>query len=281
MNSAKKDILSFENFLKQRNFSKHTLRAYLRDVTLFLDKEKSYDIGSVRRFVVNLSQQEYNKTSIARILSSVRAYFNFLQLESKIEFNPAKAVRNPKPEKRLPNFLDENEVKNLLEQLMPPRDRAVLELLYSSGLRVSELVNLKMRDIDLDSGFLRTKGKGAKERLVPFGKYAVDSLKAWLTELATRKKKVDNIFINKNGTKLSEVWVRKMIRTYARRAGIQKLVTPHVLRHSFATHLLDRGADLRSVQELLGHSSIATTQIYTHLTTANLKRVYEKSHPRS
>lgn len=252
----------------------------MRDITMFLENGGGADIQSVRKFVVQLSQGGLKKSSISRMLSSLRTFFNFLQLESKIEFNPARVVRNPRPEKRLPNFLDENEMKKLLEQPMELRDSAILELLYSSGLRVSEVVNLKIRDLDLDSGFLRTTGKGAKERLAPIGKHAIRALQSWITELYSRKRKSDHVFINKNGTRLSEVWVRKIIKTYAQRAGIEKLVTPHVLRHSFATHLLDRGADLRSVQELLGHSSIATTQIYTHVTTANLKRVYKKAHPR-
>jgi site-specific recombinase XerD len=281
MLTGKEHIKKFESYLRSKNFSQNTLRAYLRDVRTFLGRGLKPDVASVRRFVVELNQDGKKKSSVSRILSSLRGWFAFLLADGGLESNPAKAVRNPRTDKPLPNFLDESEISALLEQPMPPRDKAIFELLYSAGLRVSELTSLRPKDLDLDAGFVKVRGKGSKERLAAVGSHAVSALSGWLVELGRRNRRSDHLFVNKNGTRLSEVWIRKLLKTYARRAGIKKPITPHVLRHSFATHLLDRGADLRSVQELLGHANIATTQVYTHLTTANLKRIYQKAHPRA
>jgi len=288
---------SFIRYIKyHRNFSPQTLRAYSGDVDSFIkflgseDNLLEADVHSIRFYLAGLEAKNLAKSSIARKLSCIRSFFRFLQLEGFRKINPAKIVRTPKQDKKLPHFLVEDEVKAILEGIttdtfLGSRDKALLETIYSGGLRVSEVSNLKVRDIHLGGGIAHILGKGNKERLAPLGSFSVLAIRNYLPKRAERlltlKRQTDALFINKNGEKLDVRSVGRIIKKRALEAGITKRVFPHILRHSFATHLLDRGADLRSVQELLGHSNITTTQIYTHVTTHHLKEVYDKFHPRA
>jgi site-specific recombinase XerD len=213
----------------------------------------------------------------------LKSFFKFLVREGVIKSNPAASLIYPRAEKSLPKFLTEEEVKRLLEfpvadDLLRVRDKAILEVLYSTGARVAELVSLKKQDIDFIAGVAKVKGKGRKERLLPLGEQAILSLKKYLD---MRDDSKEALFLNKKEGSLTDRGVRNIIQRHIKKAAVSLKVSPHTFRHSFATHLLNRGADLRSVQELLGHSSISTTQVYTHLTIDTLKKVYEKAHPRA
>jgi len=291
-----------ERFLErletERNFSVHTLRAYGIDLDQFkrflvvekVDGPAAVDHMVLRKFMAYLRRQEYSKSTIARKLSSIRTFYRFLCLEGITETNPAAAVRTPRLDKLLPHFLDGSEVIRLLEapdtsDLAGLRDRAILELLYSTGLRVSELVGLNVDDVDWFGEVVRARGKGKKERLAPVGRPAMNALKAYIEsrDLALKGTTFERraIFLNKHGKRITSRSVQRILDKYIKVAGLSGKTSPHTLRHSFATHLLDRGADLRSVQELLGHENIATTQIYTHLTAERLREVYDKAHPRA
>ena len=228
----------------------------------------------------------YAKSSISRKLACLRSFFKFAVREGICDSNPAKPLRNPRPERKLPHFLSGSEIGKLL--LAPDikvtagkRDRAILETLYSAGLRVSELVGINLDDLDLEDGFVRVRGKGKRERLAPLGSHAVKAIDNWKRFRQPNKKSEQALFLNKFGSRLTARSVARMLEKYLKETGLDRRTSPHTLRHSFATHLLDRGADIRSVQELLGHKSLVTTQIYTHVSTANLKRVYERAHPRA
>ncbi|HEX7380207.1 MAG TPA: tyrosine recombinase XerC [Pirellulales bacterium] len=244
----------------------------------------------LRGFLAALHERQYAKTTIARRLASMRSFFRFGQREGWTEANPAKPLRNPRKSRSLPHFLSSDELDRLLSA--PPadkplglRDRAILEVLYSAGLRVSESVGLNEGDIDWSQGILRVRGKGKRERLAPLGSFAVKAVKQWfgVRRLSSREPTGMDapVFVNKSGRRLTTRSVGRLLEKHIAVAGLDRRTTPHTLRHSFATHLLDRGADIRSVQELLGHKSLVTTQIYTHLSTANLRAVYEKAHPRA
>ena len=247
----------------------------------------------VRQFLVAQSQRSYAKRTIARRLSCVRSFFRFLCREGLLTQNPAAVVPTPRQEKRLPAFLDEAQTVRLLEA--PPsdgwqglRDRAMLELLYSTGMRVSEMTGLNHDDLDEISGTVIVRGKGKRERLCPVGKAALQALERYRQALARyvrwrhrKPQAVTAVFVSQKLTRLTVRQVDRLLQRYAQAAGLPAPITPHALRHSFATHLLDRGADLRSVQELLGHRSLSTTQIYTHITPQRLKKVYDQAHPRA
>ena len=237
-----------------------------------------------------LHEAGYAKASIARKLASLRSFYRFGQREGWADNNPAKALRNPRKAHKLPHFLTTGEIGKLLAA--PPRDlpmglrdRAILETLYSAGLRVSELVDLNDGDLDFAQGIVRVRGKGRKERLAPLGSYAVRALHKWLKlrQLSPKEPKGRGapVFVNRFGTRLTTRSVGRMLEKHLRETGLDRRTSPHTLRHSFATHLLDRGADIRSVQELLGHKSLVTTQVYTHVSTSNLRAAYEKAHPRA
>jgi tyrosine recombinase XerC len=284
----------------ERNFSEQSLRAYatdLRQFAEFLDARGSADLTSVdnltlRAYLAGMSEANYGRRSIARKLASVRSLFRFLHRRGEITDNPAKMLRTPKLARNLPSFLDENQVTVLLSTPDPAcwgglRDKAILELLYATGLRVSELVKLQLHDLELSRGSLRTLGKGRKERILPLLPAAVDALQAWFkvrqrpprSRDGSIRAGIQNVFINQRGSALTDRSVRRLIDQYVKQAAINCKVTPHTLRHSFATHLLNHGADLRDVQELLGHAHLATTQVYTHVTTARMLDVYERAHP--
>lgn len=244
----------------------------------------------LRGYVAALSEAGYAKSSIARRLASLRSFFRFGQREGWVKQNPARPLRNPRKARRLPHVLSSEEVARLLEA--PPehtpmglRDRAILETLYSAGLRVSELVGLNDGDLHLEEGLVRVQGKGRRERLALLGSYAVRALRRWLRVRPPRPAGMEGadrpVFVNRFGQRLTTRSVGRLLEKYLRQTGLDQRTSPHTLRHSFATHLLDRGADIRSVQELLGHKSISTTQIYTHLSTATLRAAYEKAHPRA
>ncbi len=295
-------IARFLQYLRvERNASELTVKSYREDLTALANylaearggqppEPGSLDVLELRGYVAALHEAGYAKTTIARRLASLRSFFRFGQREGWAASNPAKPLRNPRKGRTLPHFLAADDIGRLL--LAPPpaqpmglRDRAILETIYSAGLRVSEVVGLDQGDLDLEAGILRIRGKGRRERLSPVGSYACRALQRWLAVRRLHPRQLPGpqspIFVNKFGRRLTTRSVGRMLEKYLRLTGLDARTTPHSLRHSFATHLLDRGADIRSVQELLGHKSLVTTQIYTHVSTATLRRVYEKAHPRA
>ena len=292
---------SLERFLRHlkysKNFSPHTLRAYQSDLSEFLEfcleqnpafSPRDITRLTLRKFLAHLRQRNHQNSTIARKLSSLRSFYRLLERQGLVESTPVVALRSPRTRRTLPHFLTDEEITRLLsapgeETLWGLRDLAILETLYSTGLRVSELVTLDIASVDFLSEVILARGKGKRERLAPVGSFALDALRKYL---ARRKKEriggsSNALFINRFGTRLTARSVGRILQKYIKLAGLDPRTSPHTLRHSFATHLLDRGADLRSVQELLGHVSLATTQIYTHLTTSRLKEVYNKAHPRA
>ncbi len=292
-------IIVFKSWLEnEKGYSNHTVSGYCRDLQEFTSgfaQETSpaeIDNSDIRRFVSGLHVKN-NGATVSRKLSALRTFFRFLVREGKITDNPLTGVSGPKSGRSIPVFLTVDEVFSLLEcpgnsDPFRSRDRAILELLYSTGVRVAELVSRNIDDLDFESEMLRVTGKGNKERLVPVGRPALEAIREWLPDrdviIARRKaqkKKYDHdpLFINSRGGRLTTRSIERFVAKYAARAGLRQTVTPHALRHSFATHLLEMGADLRSVQELLGHASLSTTQRYTHLTLDHLSEVYDKAHP--
>ena len=281
-----------EKFLRylsiERNASVHTILNYRLDLKVFAVFLKEVPVEKVdylflRKYLAHLKEQQLASRSIGRKLSSIRSFFKFLVREGFIKTNPTDMIQSPKLEKLLPKFLTEEDMTRLIEApsldtLLGLRDRAILETLYSTGMRISELVSLKHDYVDFIGGTLKVLGKGKKERMLPIGDRALRAIRNYLKKLSVSS---DIIFLNKNKKPLGARGIRKMIDKYILKASIANHISPHTLRHSFATHLLNRGADLRSVQELLGHANLSTTQIYTHLTTEKLKSVYEKAHPRA
>lgn len=290
-------IDGFLRYLKiERNVSELTLKSYSEDFGSLLDylKDRVGEVGEpgqihiaqLRGYVSYLDECEYARTTIARRLASLRSFFRYCQREGLVSSNPAKALRTPRTGRKLPHFLTTEQITRLLES--PPanqaeglRDRAILETLYSAGLRVAELVGLDLDDWDRDANIVRVFGKGKKERIAPIGRHAAKALDRWIDVRVEQPGSADRraMFLNRFGTRLTTRSVGRMLEKYLLLTGLDKLTTPHTLRHSFATHLLDGGADLRAVQELLGHKSLTTTQIYTHVSTKRLRDTYEKSHP--
>jgi len=250
----------------------------------------SADVNSVRGYLAVLNEKQYSKATIARKLATLRSFYKFLVKRNRISSNPVVGIRTPKQEKRLPKFLEYDQIKRLLET--PPadswlgaRDRAIMETLYSTGIRVSELVALNLEDIDFLGEVVHIRGKGKKERICPISSSVLQVIQHYMEFRNKRAQHNGNfdgkvLFVNKHGKRLSTRSVRRKMDKYLKMAGLDPSISPHTLRHSFATHMLNRGADLRSVQELLGHQSLSTTQIYTHLTTGKLKEVYSSAHPR-
>lgn len=297
MNEA---IRRFLQYLQvERNASPLTLKSYREDLEILrayltesyganLPEPGDLTTLDLRGYSAFLHNAGYAKSTIARRLASLRSFFRFGNREGWCEENPAKPLRNPRKHRSLPHFLSSDELAKLLEA--PPaanpmglRDRAILETMYSAGLRVSEVVGLNDSDIDFDAGILRIRGKGRRERLGPLGSYAAKAARCWLSNRNLHPALAESgdapVFTNRFGRRLTTRSVGRMLEKYLKTSGLDHRTTPHTLRHSFATHLLDRGADIRSVQELLGHKSLTTTQIYTHVSTANLRAVYERAHP--
>ena len=324
-------IQQFLDYLKfERRFSEHTAKCYGADLTQFGEFIKSRSEGgppdaepispprheaepatavatqvdlkvdqlllsaptdAVRAYLAFLNEKQYSKATIARKLATLRSFYKFLVKRNHVSSNPVVSIRTPKQDKKLPRFLEYEEVKRLLGT--PPmntwlgaRDRAILETLYSTGIRVSELVALNMDDIDFLGEVVHVRGKGKKERIAPIGSSALQVIQHYMEYRNKRAQSNGNfdskvLFVNKHGKRLSTRSVRRKMDKYLKMAGLDPDISPHTLRHSFATHMLNNGADLRSVQELLGHQSLSTTQIYTHLTTTRLKEVYDNAHPRN
>ncbi len=295
MDQASQRFLDY--MLVERGLSQNTIASYGRDIAQFADFSSEMDVVTVSditeelltAFLARLNRNGYARTSVARKLAAIRAFLQFLQREGDVERDPAELVENPKPPKPLPKTLTENEITRLLGRpdMSEPngvRDKAMLETLYATGLRVSELIGLRTDDVNLAVGFLRCTGKGSKERVVPIGEVATEAIKLYLDKARGRFSKgvrSEYLFLTKRGGPMTRVAFWKIVKKYAVAAGITKHITPHVLRHSFATHLLEHGADIRSIQEMLGHASVATTQVYTHVTRERLRSVYKKSHPRA
>ena len=281
-----------EKFLRyleiEKNYSVHTLHNYKMDLEGFYDSLKetpveNADYLTLRKYLAHLKEKNLKSRSIARKLSCLRSFFRFLCRDGYLKANPTLSLASQKLDKHLPSFLTEEEMSRLIDAASPKderglRDKAILETFYSTGIRISELVGLNIEDLDFISGVAKVRGKGKKERLAPIGEYAIKAIRDYLS---ARKKQSASVFINKNGSRLSSRGTRNVVHKYIVLAALNRRISPHTLRHSFATHLLNRGADLRSVQELLGHANLSTTQIYTHLTTEKLKSVYDKAHPRA
>ncbi len=269
--------------------SGHTLRSYLFDLEEFLyiteKKTEEIDYLDIRGYLAALHGRNLKKSSISRKLSAVRSFYKFLHREGYVKSNPSRLVSTPRAEKKLPRFLTIDEVFSLMEMpkgdtFKPARDRAILELLYSSGLRVSELTSLDISDLDVKESLVRVRGKGRKERIVPVGSKAMEAFRNYLPERMAVKKKSSALFLNFRGGRLTQRSVRRIVLFYSRMFNLKGDLSPHTLRHTFATHLLHEGADLRSIQELLGHSSLSTTQKYTHVDISHMTEVYDRAHPR-
>jgi integrase/recombinase XerC len=278
----------------QRHLSSHTLSNYARDLqrfaqfldTLEIDSWAKVDDACIRQFIAQRHRQGINARSNQRELSALRSFFNFLISEHQYRYNPAQGVQAPKAKQTLPKTLDVDQMQQLVEikadTPLAIRDKAILELFYSSGLRLSELVNLNLDKMKLDEALVDVKGKGEKTRRVPIGSKAIAALRDWLKlRKDFIKEDTDAVFVSERGTRLSQRSIQQRLRHWAQVQGMPSHVHPHMLRHSFASHLLESSGDLRAVQELLGHSDISTTQIYTHLDFQHLAKVYDKAHPRA
>lgn len=285
-------ISKFLTYLEiEKNASAHTLLSYhidLKQFRKFIPGKDIQDIDrlDIRKYLSFLKGKNLKKRTVGRKLSTFRSFFRFLLREGYLKFSPVSGISSPKMEKRLPVFLDVDKVVKLLESprnvnVMELRDRAILETLYSTGMRLSELVGLNIGRIDFIGGVLRVYGKGKKERLLPVGDRALRAIRDYLRKRKAEMLDSRALFLNRNDKRLTGRSVENIVNKYIKRTSLKEKVSPHTLRHSFATHLLDKGADLRSIQELLGHASLSTTQIYTHVTTQRLKAVYNKAHPRA
>jgi integrase/recombinase XerC len=299
---VKDHLREFLDYLRlNRNASDHTVEAYEGDLSQFLGftsarlekpraelEPSDMDLASIRAFMAELYKQGQSRASVARKLSALRTFVRFLKREGWIESDPAALAVSPKREVKIPAHLSVDEMTRLLDtpdtsDPLGRRDRAILELFYASGLRLSELVGLDLEDVNLSGRIVRVMGKGSKERLVPFNDATRTALKDWLQDRAqlSAGKKVDAVFVNFRGTRLTGRSVQRLVSKYVAACSTRFGISPHALRHSFATHLLQRGADLRAIQELLGHVQLSTTQRYTHVNAAQLLEVYRKAHPRA
>jgi len=301
---VKEAIDKFLNYLVvEKGFSDNTKLAYQNDLhqlASFVEEEAArhgtippwaaFNRESMLRYLLELKERKYAATTIARKVAAIKSFYGFLVAEGILRDNPTRDMPSPKVGKALPKPISIAQARLLLEQpaklstVDAKRDRAMLELLYATGMRVSELVSLNLADIDIEGGYVRCFGKGHKERLIPIYRQAALVLKEYLAEARphlVRSSEEKALFLNRRGERLTRQGLWQILKGYAKEAGLEARVTPHTLRHSFATHMLSGGADLRSVQELLGHANISTTQVYTHLTTDHIRRAYEKSHPRA
>lgn len=299
--NSKRWLKDFLLYLEiERNFSKHTISAYEGDIMSFLIWLDEFPLdkvtyGKIREYVLFIQKFNYTRTTLARKISAIRSFYKYLYRERAVEINPASALRIPKRSRSLPKFLTENEIEQILNSInisTPAgfRNKAILELLYATGMRVSELSNLNFENLDLEHDEIKVFGKGAKERIVLISHRAKDILETYIKTVRPMLSKdkdlsnpqsTDPVFVNNTGFRLQTQSVRHAINDVCAKTQLPKTVTPHVFRHSFATKLLEKGADLRVVQELLGHASISNTQIYTHVTTERMREVYNSAHPRA
>ncbi|HUL78888.1 MAG TPA: tyrosine recombinase XerC [Vicinamibacteria bacterium] len=280
---------------RERNASPHTIRAYAADLAQLTDhlrrelgREPSppdADHLAIRGFLAELHRRGLSRSSSARRLAGLRTFFRYLCREGRLEANPARLLATPRRERRIPAVLDEPQVQVLLdvpgEGFEAVRGRAILEMLYATGTRCAELVSVDVGEVDLEARMVRVLGKGSRERIVLFGQRAQEALRAWLRARASRRPRTDALFLNARGGRLTDRSVRALVARRVEQVALARRCSPHTLRHSFATHLLTRGADLRAIQELLGHASLGTTQRYTHVDTRHLLAVYKKAHPRA
>lgn len=271
----------------ERDVSEHTLRAYRNDLTEFADWLGEFaNITNVRRisrrnvrdFLGSLARYGYERSSISRKTSSLKSFFKFLVRENIVNINPAVDIKYPKLKRKLPSFLSIEEMNKLLDDNLSKRDRVIIELIYGTGMRASEICSLNTKDVDFANETVRVMGKGRKERILPLTRKAKDAIRDYLSP---SRNKNTSLLLNKFGKRLSQRSLQRIVGKYIRAVADVTHSSPHTLRHTFATHLLDRGCDLRTVQELLGHSSISTTQIYTHITPERLKKIYKQAHPRA
>jgi len=276
-------VAEFLEYLrKEKNYSEHTLRAYRTDLRLFFEflneqKIERIDHAAISRYLTFLFKYGLDARSVSRKLSTIKSFFKVLKRIGLIRDQPALPVRSPKTKKHLPGFLTITQIETGLK-IEDKRDRAIMEVLYSCGLRAAELVGLDIGDIDLNREELKVRGKGNKERIVPIGKTAQAAVSGYLME---RTSAAPALFLNYRGSRLTTRSLQRIVRKHLLKVAQAQGTNPHILRHTFATHLLERGADLRAVQELLGHASLSTVQIYTHLTMRRLKEIYKKAHPRA
>ena len=294
-----KEIEDYQNYLiYERRMAKNTTSSYIRDLehyaTYLEEKRKVFKVDDISKsdiesYLEYLNKNKYSTTSLARKLTAIKNFHKYLFATNRLKEDHSVTIERPKLRKSLPNVLTIEEVDKLLDiKVNTPfdyRNKAMLELLYGTGLRISEMLDLKLTDVDFENCVVRCFGKGSKERIVPIGEYIIDSLTSYLNNgrnlLLNKKKVSDYLFLNKNGDRISRFSFFKIIKNLLREKDIKKDVSPHSLRHSFATHMLENGADLRSIQELLGHSDIATTRIYTHITNKKVQNDYIEYHPRS
>lgn len=282
------DIIEYMKYLvMERKLSDNTTYSYYNDLlktSIYLKKDlKSLNTADIKKYISSLNESD---RSIAHLVAALRSFYKFLIINKKIKSSPMNLINPPKLSKKIPKVLNIDEVDKLLniklENEFDYRNKAMLELMYACGLRVSEIVSLKLTDVDLVNSILKVFGKGSKERIIPIGEYANAALNIYINhyrDLLLKNKTSDYLFINNQGKEMSRVGFFKMLKKLALKEGIKRDFSPHTLRHSFATHLLDSGADLRSIQELLGHSSISTTQIYTHVSKENIRKDYDEFHP--
>ncbi len=299
MGALNKDLQAFIEYLQlEKNYSEHTITAYQQDIEsffIFLEEEaiaslQDVSYKDVRLFLTKLYEERFSKKSVARKISSLRSFYKFLQREAIVEHNPFRYVSMPKLEKRLPDFFYEEEMEKLFQSVdtkthLGKRNRALLELMYATGIRVSECSGIKLEDLDMVTNVVLIRGKGKKERYVPFGSIAKKAIRTYVDEARTvlmeKTPPHPYLFVNHRGTPLTPRGIRYIFEQIIERAGVLHHIHPHMLRHTFATHMLNKGADLRSVQELLGHSQLSTTQIYTHVTKEYLQKNYYAHHPRA
>ena len=292
-------IQEFSDYLRiEKRNSPHTVSAYRRDLSRFSaelagQKVDSVTTANIRDFLISLREQGLSPASVARSLSSIKSFFKYLCQDKQFQDNPAEILETPKRWRKLPDVLSSEDVDNLLkcpdlESVLGLRDKAMLEILYASGLRVSELINLQVSQLDMQVGYLRTLGKGSKERIVPIGAMAKRGVENYILNsrpalISSRKDggKPEELFVTRRGRGMTRQGFWKLLKGYVAQANIRASVSPHTLRHAFATHLLERGADLRSVQQMLGHSDISTTQIYTHILGKRMLEIHQQFHPRS
>jgi len=292
-------IQEFSDYLRiEKRNSPHTVSAYRRDLSRFSaefagQKVDSVTTANIRDFLISLREQGLSPASVARSLSSIKSFFKYLCQDKQFQDNPAEILETPKRWRKLPDVLSSEDVDNLLkcpdlESVLGLRDKAMLEILYASGLRVSELINLQVSQLDMQVGYLRTLGKGSKERIVPIGAMAKRAVENYILNsrpalVSSRKDggKPEELFVTRRGRGMTRQGFWKLLKGYVTQANIRANVSPHTLRHAFATHLLERGADLRSVQQMLGHSDISTTQIYTHILGKRMLEIHQQFHPRS
>lgn len=288
-------VAQYITAVAQRNLSPHTIKSYSKDLEQFVDYVTQslrlsdihqIDKAAMRSYLSSSLGYGYSRSSVARKLSSVNSFFRFLCARGILKSNPTTGLSTPRPKKELPSFLEESQVHELMELphkniVLELRDTAILELLYSTGIRASELIGLNMEDLDFHSDTIRVTGKGGRERLIPFGRPARIALSQYFERRKDLNLHEKAVFLNRFGGRLSTRGLRRIIKKYLTMVASIRKKSPHVLRHTFATHLLEQGADLRAVQELLGHRSLTSTQIYTHVTVKKLKEIYDRSHPRA